>query len=187
MVGKSGLPFEPQCFKHTEVHRHTSVLNPCSSKLYSKPTQLIPVPVFKIAGQGLEIFRFLLSHIQYATPRFEVQKVRRGRSWILPILPISNQLQVLREEHAQNFVNIHCSVVPTADCSKTSIAWCYYVLRRLHSLISDPITEHDVVTSQDFPLEGSKCENSQLSRLHLEAQGTRASMQADVFEDAVKF
>jgi hypothetical protein len=32
----------------------------------------------------------------------------------LTILPISFQLQ---EEHAKNFVNVHCFVEPTADCS----------------------------------------------------------------------
>jgi hypothetical protein len=81
--------------------------------------KLIPVSVFKSASQGLEIFRCLLRNIQYSIPCFEVQKgAIEDDLEFLPILPIFFHLQVLEEEHAKNFVNVHCSVVPAADCTR---------------------------------------------------------------------
>jgi hypothetical protein len=64
---------------------------------------LIPVPVFKSASQGLAIFRFSSVIPSTLYPRFEVQKgTVEDDLLLLPILPISFQLQAL----TKNFVNV---------------------------------------------------------------------------------
>jgi len=162
MLGKSGSTVELLSHNASRIQRYTGILQ------YSihVARELIPTGrswSLKVQAKAWRFSDFPQSYPVRYSMLWSSKRCHRGRSWILPILPISFQLQSIRGRTYQEFRA--CSLLSSANGGLhqdliAAVLLCYYLLRRLHSLISDPITERNVDTSQDFPLEGSKCEKS---------------------------